>query len=70
MLGDAGVYFAYRDADDLASRIRDLLDAPRTVNRLRVAAEQRVVERYSWDAVTDEYETYFTDILAGRTTSR
>lgn len=70
VLGDAGVYFAYRDTDDLANRIRDLLDAPRTVTRLREAAQQRVVERYSWDAVTDEYESYFTDILAARGTSR
>lgn len=70
VLGDAGVYFAYRDANDLAVQLRDLLDAPNTVARLRKAAERRVVERYNWDAVTDEYEAYFADLVAGDSTPR
>jgi glycosyltransferase involved in cell wall biosynthesis len=70
VLGDAGVYFAYRDADDLAARLRDLLDAPKAVARLRAAAERRAVERYGWDAVTDQYEAYFADLVAGERTPR
>ena len=65
VLGDAGVYFAYRDAEDLAVQLRDLLDAPNTLARLRVAAERRAREHYSWDAVTDEYEAYFAELIAG-----
>jgi glycosyltransferase involved in cell wall biosynthesis len=70
VVGDAGVYFAYRDADDLAARLRNLLDAPDTVARLRAAAARRVLERYSWDAVTDDYEAYFADLVAGNGTPR
>lgn len=70
VLGEAGVYFAYRDADDLATRLRDLLSAPKRVSRLRAAAERRAVELYSWDAVTDQYEAYFAALVAGERTSR
>lgn len=70
VLGDAGVYFAYRDANDLVVQLRDLLDAPNTVARLRKAAERRVVERYSWDAVTDQYEAYFAELIARDSTPR
>ncbi len=70
VLGDAGVYFAYRDADDLAAQLRALLDTPETVLRLRAAAGRRAVDRYSWDAVTNQYEAYFADLVAGERTPR
>ena len=65
VLGDAGVYFAYRDAGDLAAQLRDLIGAPATVARLRAAAESRAQEKYSWEAVTDQYEAYFAELVAG-----
>jgi glycosyltransferase involved in cell wall biosynthesis len=64
VLGEAGRYFAYRDATDLATQLRGLLGDPGVVDDLRNRAERRVVERYSWDAVTDQYESYFRE-LAG-----
>lgn len=66
VLGDAGVYFAYRDAADLTSQLRRLLDDPKAVGRLREAAEHRVVERYGWEAVTNDYEAYFAEMVAKR----
>lgn len=65
VLGDAGLYFAYRDAGDLAAQLRDLIDAPSTVARLRSAAESRARDKYSWEAVTDQYEAYFAELAAG-----
>lgn len=68
VLGEAGAYFAFRDRHDLAGQLRHLLDSPDEVARLRTAAERRVLERYTWDAVTDEYEAYFLDLIAGTNT--
>jgi glycosyltransferase involved in cell wall biosynthesis len=63
--GDAAHYFAYRDAADLAEQIGTLLGDDAEVDRLRALAERRVRERYGWDAVTDEYETFFSELIAG-----
>ena len=63
VLDDAGVYFAYRDPDSLALRLRELLDAPDRIAHYRSAAEQRVRDHYTWDAVTDAYETWFRDMV-------
>jgi glycosyltransferase involved in cell wall biosynthesis len=52
--GDAGIPF---EPAELASKLRELLEMSqeqRAVFRRR--AEERVRERYSWDAVTDAYE--------------
>jgi glycosyltransferase involved in cell wall biosynthesis len=66
VIGDAGRFFAFHDPDDLARQLGDLLADPAEVERLRGLAERRVAERYSWDAVTDTYEAYFAELMAGR----
>jgi glycosyltransferase involved in cell wall biosynthesis len=66
VVGEAGAYFAYRDAIDLAARLRALLDSPESIVQLRDAAERLVRERYSWEAVTDEYEAYFAELVRNR----
>ena len=70
VLGEAGVYFAYRDADSLAAQLRVLLASPKAVARLRTAAASRARERYGWEAVTDQYEAYFNDLVTGGRTPR
>lgn len=64
--GDAARYFGYRDAADLVRQMRALIDEPDEVLRLRRLAEERVRGQYTWDAVTDGYETYFRELLARR----
>jgi glycosyltransferase involved in cell wall biosynthesis len=59
VVGGAGLYFAYRDREDLAARMRELLEDPAAVDRLRGLAAARVHERYSWQAVANEYEEWF-----------
>lgn len=63
VVGDAGVYFRYRDASDLARQLQRLIGDPAGVARYRELAEKRARERYGWDAVTDQYEAYFDELV-------
>lgn len=63
VVGDAGRYFKFRDVDDLAVQMRAVLDNPDEVVRLRHLAAERVRARYTWDAVTADYESYFQELL-------
>jgi glycosyltransferase involved in cell wall biosynthesis len=65
VVGSAGRYFARRDAADLAAQLRALLDDRDAIEDLRARAERRVKEHYSWDAVTAQYEAYFTGLASG-----
>lgn len=59
-IGDAG--FAYRGGDgaeSLRGVLRGLLADPAQVAEYRLRAHRRVQERYTWEAVTDEYERLF-----------
>ena len=60
VVGDTGMFF--RDAEDLAEKMRLTLVDQALVERLRSQAQDRVRARYSWDAVTDAYETWFRDL--------
>lgn len=66
VVGGAGLYFGFRDPDDLGRKMEALLNNPEEVTRLRALAEQRVRDRYTWDAVTADYESYFRELLADR----
>ncbi len=61
--GDAAVYFAHRDASDLARCLRTLLDDPSQIGRLRDQAGMRAAEHYSWDAIARTYEEWFRELL-------
>jgi glycosyltransferase involved in cell wall biosynthesis len=64
--GDVGLIF--RDRAELTrylSRIALEPDAPEFV-ALRLAARHRAQSRYSWDAVTGEYERLFLRLIASR----
>jgi glycosyltransferase involved in cell wall biosynthesis len=58
--GDAGIAF---DPGELPAKLQYVLDMPETDrDTLRRKALQRVRERYSWDAVTDAYETLLNSV--------
>jgi glycosyltransferase involved in cell wall biosynthesis len=64
--GDTGIPF---EPDELVSKLRAVLamsEAER--DRLRAAALARARARYSWEAVTDEYETLLKRIAGGKRT--
>ena len=62
VVGDAGLYFGYRDADDLARRMREVIEDSGLVDDVRRRAEERVRAHYSWTAVADQYEAYFREL--------
>ena len=65
--GDAGIPF---EPDELAAKLRMALAMSEIEReRLRAAAMARVRARYSWDAVTDEYEDLLKS-MAGRGSER
>lgn len=66
--GDAGLFF--KDEESLADLFRLVLSDPERVGQLRVAARQRAQERYSWDAVTDQYEALFEKLVGQAGPSR
>jgi glycosyltransferase involved in cell wall biosynthesis len=55
-VGDAGLYFSGKSGvDDLTDQLGALIDDPDTVDSYRGRALDRA-NRYSWDAVADQYE--------------
>ncbi|HEV8401679.1 MAG TPA: glycosyltransferase [Candidatus Limnocylindrales bacterium] len=75
VLGDAGRYYARNDADALGDALVALVGDPAERSRLGTAARARALAEYSWDHVTDEYESVFrrmrgTDGSAGTNATR
>jgi glycosyltransferase involved in cell wall biosynthesis len=61
-VGDAGIYFSGRGGvDALSQQLGRLLDDGELVAGYRERALQRA-QRYSWDAVTDQYERLLTAV--------
>ena len=60
VLGDAGIYFSPEDDVDLTAKLQQLCDFPELVGKYRRLVEERVRARYSWESVTDEYESLFS----------
>jgi glycosyltransferase involved in cell wall biosynthesis len=55
-VGDAGLTFSGREGvASLTAQLERLFDEPELVERFRARARERA-RRYSWEAVTDEYE--------------
>ena len=66
VVGECGVTFdPDRPLEDLTKRLQYLLDHPDVVSRFRRRATPRIRERYSWDSVTQQYETLFEGMLRG-----
>jgi glycosyltransferase involved in cell wall biosynthesis len=65
-VGDAVVYFSGRaGVEDLVTQLERLLGDPAIVAEYRARALQRA-RRYSWDAVTDQYEQLLTAVCEAR----
>lgn len=66
-VGDAALsYDGQIGADSLREVLQYLLDHPEVVVTYRKKAAAHAQQHYSWDAITDAYETLFYDVLAGR----
>jgi glycosyltransferase involved in cell wall biosynthesis len=65
-VGDAGIYFSGRGGvDDLVVQLERVLDDPELVAEYRCRALERA-RLYSWEAVTDQYESLLEAVCAAR----
>lgn len=54
--GDAAMYFEKENPQDLAEKLRHLLDDPARIEELGRKSADRAKELYDWDKITDSYE--------------
>ncbi len=59
-----GILFG-NNPDDLASKLQLVEDQPQVAERYRQQAVQRILQQYTWDHITDQYEDYFLRLAAG-----
>lgn len=59
VLGDAGFYYRKNDVHDLSKQMQYLLDHPDVVRECGEKARERILNRYTWDKITDRYEELF-----------
>jgi glycosyltransferase involved in cell wall biosynthesis len=60
--GEFGVLFQ-KDPDVLAKTLSALEREPEKVAALRSRSRERILQKYTWDKITDQYEALFTRIL-------
>lgn len=66
VLRDGGIFFA-KNAGDLAEKMRWTLQHPDELPPYCNRAIARIQEQYSWETVTDGYETLFFELAKSRT---
>lgn len=64
VLGGHGVLFE-NDADDLASKIKQIEEHPEIAEAYRRRAPDRIREAYTWEKITDQYEELFLQLASG-----
>ena len=62
---DTGYYFENKSVEDLARKLQWILENLEEANRLAQTAKQRIVERFSWDNITDEFEEFYRQTMNG-----
>jgi glycosyltransferase involved in cell wall biosynthesis len=65
VVGDAGLIYKKNDVDDLGKKIQYVIDNLNVVKTYGERAQERVKQNYSWDDVTDKYESLFLEIVKG-----
>ncbi len=59
VLGNAGVYYAKNNIQDITRQMQILCDTPQLVEQYRKTVGEWVHQRFSWQKVTDDYERLF-----------
>ena len=65
-IGDAGFRFANKNVDNLADRLRWLLEHSGEVASVNVGAKERIRQHYSWQSISEQIEKLYLSILNGR----
>lgn len=62
VLGDAGIFFSSRRDSDLTQKMQFLIDNPAIVEEYRKKSQIRVLQNYSWEKITADYEKLFRSL--------
>lgn len=62
VLGDAGLIYQKNNFEELSGMIQGMIDNPDEIAKCGKLASERARQRFSWDAVTEEYEKLFLSI--------
>lgn len=68
VLADYGLLF--RDAGELAGKIKTIEQQPEIAEQYRERAPERIRSRYNWERITDQYEELFCQLAAGEDPTR
>lgn len=66
VLADAGVIYRLNDPADLRIRLQQMINNPERVSEYAKKAQKRVMDKYSWESVTDKYEDLFFKMIGKR----
>jgi len=69
VLKDYGILFKH-SAEDLADKVQQMEDNPQLAQRYRERAPNRVLEEYTWEHITDQYEDYLMRLAKGEQPAR
>ncbi|HLI71432.1 MAG TPA: glycosyltransferase [Ktedonobacteraceae bacterium] len=69
VIGDAGLIFPEGNAQELAARVRQLLDAPELYATLAAKGRQRVLENYTQERIARQTFEVYQEMLAGEVKS-
>jgi glycosyltransferase involved in cell wall biosynthesis len=69
VLQDFGILFE-RDPIDLARKLQHLEDHPERAAEYRLRAPHRILETYTWEKITDQYEELFAELASGADPTR
>jgi len=63
VLGEAGMIYKKNDIEDLRKKLEYIIENPEIIPICGEKAMQRVKANYSWDAVTEKYESLFLKLV-------
>jgi glycosyltransferase involved in cell wall biosynthesis len=64
VVGDYGIFFE-RNPEDLARKLQDVENHPEVAAEYRRVAPKRILQTYTWEKITDQYEELFLQLAAG-----
>jgi len=64
VLKDYGILFKH-SAEDLAKKVQEIEDNSQLAQRYRERAPNRILEEYTWEHITDQYEDYLLRLVKG-----
>ncbi|MEW6557421.1 MAG: glycosyltransferase [Elusimicrobiota bacterium] len=64
VIGDSGIVYKMNDVEDLSMNLKKILQCNQDLlNQYRDNAKKRAIQYYSWETVTDKYESLFLQML-------